>query len=183
LPNYKYQKKHRLASAETEITGNPASGPANVKFSDLQVPEGSRTSHGDSEMSGDLIGEFKGKISGYRVTEILMNGPKVEVSFRQNGKLLGVDASDMATYLSVMTAPDVMYGEGQGVVRSMSGEMACYRATGTAKMMKGSMPVWRGVLYFQSPTPEWGVLNGVAVAYEYVVDASDNSQVSLWEWK
>ncbi|MFA5348294.1 MAG: hypothetical protein WC294_09155 [Methanoregula sp.] len=88
-------------------------------------------------MSGDLIGEFKGKISGYRVTDILASGPKVEVSFKQSGKLLGVEAFDMATYWSIMTAPDVMYGEGSGVVRSMNGEMACYRATGTAKMTKG----------------------------------------------
>ena len=62
-----------------------------------------------------------------------MNGPKGEVSFRQTGKLLGVDASDMATYWSVMTAPDVTHGKGQGVVRSIIGEMACYRATGTAR--------------------------------------------------
>jgi len=64
-------------------------------------------------MSGNLIGEFKGKITGCRVTEILMNGPKVEVSFRETGKLLRVGASDMATYRFVMTAPDVMYGVGQ----------------------------------------------------------------------
>lgn len=134
-------------------------------------------------MLGDLIGEFKGKISGYRVTDILASGPKVEVSFKQAGKLLGVDAVDMATYWSIMPAPYVMYGEGSGVVRSMSGEMACYRATGTAKMTKGSMPVWRGVLYFQSPTPKWGVFNGSAVVYEYEVDANDNTHVKLWEWK
>jgi hypothetical protein len=136
-----------------------------------------------SIMSGNLIGEFKGKATGYRVTEILMNGPKIEASFRQTGKLLGVDAFDMATYWSIMTAPDVMYGEGQGVVRSMSGEMASYRGTGTAKMMSGGMPVWRGALYLQSPTPKWGVLNGVAVVYEYELDANDNTHVRLWEWK
>jgi hypothetical protein len=134
-------------------------------------------------MLGELIGEFKGKITGYRVTEILMNGPKVEVSFRQAGKLLGVEGVDMATYWSVMTAPDVMYGEGQGVIRTKSGEMACYRATGTAKVTKGPMPVWRGVLYIQSPTPKWSALNGTAIVYEYKVDENDNTHVKLWEWK
>jgi hypothetical protein len=134
-------------------------------------------------MLGELIGEFKGKITGYRVTEVLMNGPKVEVSFRQAGKLLGVEGVDMATYWSVMTAPDVMYGEGQGLIRSKGGEMACYRATGTARMAKGPMPVWRGVLYIQSPTPKWGTLNGTAIVYEYEVDENDNTHVKLWEWK
>jgi len=39
------------------------------------------------------------------------------------------------------------------------------------------------VLYFQSPTPKWGVFNGSAVVYEYEVDANDNTHVKLWEWK
>ncbi|MGA2912707.1 MAG: hypothetical protein ABSE07_04245 [Methanoregula sp.] len=76
-------------------------------------------------MLGDIIGEFRGKITGYRVIGILAGGPKIEVSFKQTGKFLGVDAIDMATYWSMMTAPEVLYGEGQGAVRLMSGEMAC----------------------------------------------------------
>ena len=134
-------------------------------------------------MLGELIGEFKGKITKYRVTGILASGPKIEVSHKQTGKMLGVDALDMATYWSMMTGPDVLYGEGQGAIKSMSGEMACYRASGTSKMMKGSIPVWRGMLYFQSPTPKWGVLNGIAVVYEYAIDANENTHVKLWEWK
>jgi hypothetical protein len=134
-------------------------------------------------MLGELVGEFKGKISGHRVTDILASGPKLELSFTQTGKLLGVEGVDRATYWSMMTGPDVLYGEGQGAIMSMSGEMACYRATGTAKMMKGQMPVWRGVLYIESPTPKWGALNGVALVYEYDLDANDNTHVKLWEWK
>jgi len=104
-------------------------------------------------MSGELIGEFKGRATGYRVTDILMNGPKIEASFRQTGKLLGIDAIDMATYWSVMTAPDVMYGEGQGVVRSMTGEMACYRGTGTVKMIKGGGACLARGSVFPEPDP------------------------------
>lgn len=89
---------------------------------------------------------------------------------------------DMATCWSIMTGPDVLYGEGNGAVKSKTGELAVYRATGIAKM-KGSMPVWRGVLYFQSPTMKWGALNGVAVVYEYEMDENENTKVKLWEWK
>lgn len=134
-------------------------------------------------MLGDLIGEFKGTITGKRVLEIQSSGPKVEISFKQTGKLLGLEAMDMATYWSIMTAPDVIYGEGQGVVKSMSGEAAMYRASGTAKMTKGPMPIWRGVLYFQSQTPKWSALNGVAIVYEYEIDEKENTSVKLWEWK
>ena len=135
-------------------------------------------------MPGELIGEFRGKTAGQRVLEILPTGPKMEITFRQNGKLLGIDAFDIATYWSVMTLPDVMYGEGQGTVMSKGGEMAMYRATGTMKMeKKGPMGVWRGVLYMQSPTPKWGALNGKAIAYEYEMDEDENTHVKLWEVK
>jgi hypothetical protein len=122
------------------------------------------------------------KITGYRVTDILLNGPKMEVSFKQSGKLLGVDAVDRATYWSMMAGPDTLYGEGAGTVISRTGEMAMYRATGTAKM-KGPMPVWRGVLYFQSQAQKWAALIGVAVVYEYEIDENENTHVKLWEWK
>ena len=67
---------------------------------------------------------------------------------------------------------------------SMSGEMAWYKATGTMKMeKKGPMPVWRGVLYIQSPTPKWSALNGKAIVYEYEMDENENTHVKLWGWK
>ena len=134
-------------------------------------------------MLGNLIGEFKGKVSGYRVPELTMTGPKMEVTFQQKGKLLGVEAMDIATYLSVMSSPKTMYGEGSGAVKNADGsELAMYRGSGTAMMGKG-MPGWRGVLYFTSQTPKWGVLNGIAVVYEYELDANENTHVKLWEWK
>ena len=131
-------------------------------------------------MEGELIGEFKGKITGYRITELLASGPKSEVSFKQSGKLLGIDGMDRATYWGIMSGPDVLYGEGQGAVMSMSGEMAMYRATGTSKMEGKKMPVWRGVLYFQSMTPTWSSLNGKAVMYEYEIDENENTHVKLY---
>ena len=134
-------------------------------------------------MLGDLIGDFKGKISGYRVLGILPTGPKMEISHRQSGKLLGVEAMDIATYWSIMAGPDALYGEGSGALQSKSGEMAMYRASGATKMMKGVMPRWRGTIYLQSPTPKWASLNGAAVVYEYEVDENDNTHVKLWEWK
>jgi hypothetical protein len=135
-------------------------------------------------MAAELIGEFNGKITGYRITEVLMNGPKSEISFKQTGKLLGVEGMDRATYWGVMSGPDTMYGEGQGAIMSKSGEMACYKATGTMKMeKKGPMPVWRGVLYIMSPTPKWSALNGKAVVYEYEMDENENTHVKLYEWK
>ena len=132
-------------------------------------------------MSRELIGEFKGKITGYR------NGYPHERT--EDGSIIqtvretpGVEGVDRATYWSMMAGPDALYGEGAGTLMSRTGEMAMYRATGTAKM-KGPMPVWRGVLYFQSQTPKWSALNGIAVVYVYEIDENDTTHGKLWEWK
>jgi hypothetical protein len=52
-------------------------------------------------MLGDMIGEFRGKASGYRV----LSEGKVEVSQQGMGKLLGFDAS-MATTGTMSPMPN-----------------------------------------------------------------------------
>jgi len=60
----------------------------------------------------------------------------------------------------------------------MSGEMACYRTSGTAKMINGQCPSGEGAVLPESEAGG-GILNGVEAAYEYEVDARDNSHVRL----
>jgi hypothetical protein len=43
-------------------------------------------------MLGELIGEERGKLTGLRVLPHEGSGPKVEVTFRASGKMLGIDA-------------------------------------------------------------------------------------------
>ena len=135
-------------------------------------------------MSGELIGESRGKIIGTRVVELLETSPKIETTDQAAGKLLGIESRDLSTAWSVWRSPDTFHAEGVGVVTSNDGEMAMYTGMG---MGKGSVSdpetLFHGLLFFRSSTPGWSRLNGIAVILEYTVDAEGNSRSRLWEWK
>ncbi len=135
-------------------------------------------------MSGELIGESRGKIIGTRIVELLETSPKIETTDQSTGKLLGIDSQDMSTARSVWRSPDTFYAEGIGVVASPSGEVAMYTGTG---MGKGSLwspeTLFHGMILFRSSTPQWSRLNGIVAVVEYTVDAEGNSHSRIWEWK
>jgi hypothetical protein len=136
------------------------------------------------KMSGELIGELRGKIIGTRIVELLETSPNIETTDQSTGKLLDIDAQDMSTAWSMWRSPDSFYAEGLGVTTSNSGEMATYTGSGVGKGGPGSSESsFHGMLLFRSSTPKWARLNGVAVMVEYTVDADGNTHTRLWEWK
>ena len=68
-------------------------------------------------MLGELIGEERGKTTGIRVLEAEAAGPKVEVTFRTSGKILGMEMTNMGSYRSAVQQGGFLYGEGQGSSR------------------------------------------------------------------
>jgi hypothetical protein len=132
-------------------------------------------------MLGEQIGEERGKASGYRV--LSADGPKVEVSFQAAGKILGIDHTDMGTYVSVPKAGGFLYGEGQGVILTKGGDMMTWVGQGVGKMEPGGAAQWRGAVYYSTNAPELARLNGVASIFEYQVDAQGNTSSKVWEWK
>jgi hypothetical protein len=106
-------------------------------------------------MSGELIGESRGKIIGTRVVELLETSPKIETTDLSTGRLLGIESQDLSTAWSVWRSPDTFHAEGSGVVTSKDGEMAMYTGMG---MGKGSASdpetLFHGLLFFRSSTPQ-----------------------------
>jgi hypothetical protein len=41
---------------------------------------------------------------------------------------------------------------------------------------------WRGAIYYQSQSPAFARLNGIACVYEYHVDASGKTEATQSEW-
>ena len=74
-------------------------------------------------MIGEQIGQTNGRLSGRRVLES-EGSPKVEVSFTEQGKLLGLDVQVVTTYWAIMRPDGTLYGQGQGVVMASNGEGA-----------------------------------------------------------
>ena len=133
-------------------------------------------------MLGEQIGTERGKVTNYRISRS-DSGPKVEVAFQAEGKILGVDHATLATYVSSMRPDGTVYGEGQGVVRGAGGQMASWVGQGVGTLGRGQAISYRGAIYYQSQSPEWKRLNGVAAVFEYEVDEQGNTDAKIWEWK
>jgi hypothetical protein len=133
-------------------------------------------------MLGELIGELQGKRTARRVLST-DGGFKAEVSFEDNGKLLGVDMTEIGTYCSASRADGSLYGEGQGVLLARDGEMATWKGAGVGRFGAAGAISYRGALYFSTTSAKLARLNTIAGVFEYEVDANGNTHTKLWEWK
>ena len=133
-------------------------------------------------MLGEQIGEQRGKRTGRRVLST-DSGFKVEVSFEDSGKLLGIEVNNIGTYWSQSRPDGSLYGEGQGVVITPDGEMATWKGQGVGKFQGGGAVSYRGAVYYSTASAKLARLNTVAVVFEFNVDASGNTHTKSWEWK
>jgi len=129
-------------------------------------------------MLGDLIGEFKGKNTAYR---ILSDG-KTEVSGVGTGKTLGVNATMMFTAVSTTMPNGVFMGEGNGQIWTQDGEMI---------MVKMNMIAWssekggttRGASFHMTQSQKLSRMNKIVGLHETETDMTDNWTTKIWEWK
>ncbi len=131
-------------------------------------------------MLGDQISEETGKITSFRVLDAA--GPKVEISFRTTGKVLGVDYQGRGTYWSQVQPGGSLYGEGQGVYLTADG-LAVWKGQGSGKLNPGGGASYRGALHFVSATGKLAKLAGTVGVFEHASDASENVTSKVWEWK
>jgi hypothetical protein len=137
-------------------------------------------------MLGDQIGESSGKITGQRV----LPGDdyryiKMEITFEEQGTILGVPGMVMGTYTVFERVPGQLYGEGQGMIFTQDGEGAIWNAHGVGRMIgQGMSASYRYSLTVQAP-PEGKLsrLNNVLVIGEHETDAENNTRSKIWEWK
>jgi|TARA_B110000438_G_C15515864_1_gene521958 hypothetical protein len=135
-----------------------------------------------------MLGEKVGSISGPTSMKALsaVNGsPSFETTASGlSGTLAGTEVSSFATYAATMRADGSFYGEcpNSGVIMAADG-VATFRATGTGAPTADGGFSFRGVAYFEAAAPSLASLNGVAIAYEWDVDANGDASWELWEWK
>jgi hypothetical protein len=129
-------------------------------------------------MLGELIGEFKGKNTAWRV---LPDG-KMEVTAQGTGKLLGIDVWMVSTSVGTM-ANGRFIGEVNSVITTMSGD---------AVMMKGNAVAWstgngggttRVATINTTQSQKLARLNKVIGLHEYDTDMENNFNGKIWEWK
>jgi hypothetical protein len=128
-------------------------------------------------MLGELIGEFKGKNTGWRV---LPEG-KIEVTAQGTGKILGKDAFLMSTSVGSM-ANGIFMGEGNGVITTMEGETVMMKGIAVG-FPSGNGGATRTATIHMTQSQKLARLNKVVGMHEYETDMQDNWTGKIWEWK
>lgn len=132
-------------------------------------------------MLGELLGETRGKRIVRRV--LSTEPPKVEVSFEESGKMLGVATTGFGTYSSIVRADGTICGDGEGVLITQDGEMVTWKGSGLGKFKERGAVSYRGILYFRTASQKLAKLNTVGGVFEYEVDPDGNTHTKIWEWK
>src|ERR1700692_3437310 len=109
-------------------------------------------------MLGEQISETKGKRLVRRV--ISVEPPTAEVSFEDSGTILGIPASGMGTYTSVVSPDGTIHGQGQGMNMTADGDAITWTGTGVGRFGPGGSVSYRGMLFFRTASQKLGRLNG-----------------------
>jgi hypothetical protein len=132
-------------------------------------------------MLGELIGETKGK---RLVRRVLSTDPlTAEVSFEEQGTILGVAYNGFGTYTAAARADGTVLGEGQGAMLTADGEPVTWKGSGLGKLGPGGALSYRGILYFRTASTKLARLNSAPGVFEYEVDPSGSTTTRVWEWK
>jgi hypothetical protein len=134
-------------------------------------------------MLGDLISEARGRRTGRRVVTGPSGAPRVEVSFEDSGKLLGMDGNMIGTYTSEVRPDGTIFGEGQGVIVTADGGMVSWKGMGTGVFRQGGAVGYRGSIHYFTASANLARLNSIAGVFEFEVDAEGNTHGKIWEWK
>ncbi|MEZ0066997.1 hypothetical protein ABIA32_003010 [Streptacidiphilus sp. MAP12-20] len=135
-------------------------------------------------MLGDLIGEEQGQITVQRVLPSEHGlPPAVESTFQASGTLLGVTISDMGTYTGQLRPDGTLLGHGQGILMSPDGASAAWEGLGVGHFTAEGSIAWRGSIVYQTDSPAFAELRGVAGAFEWETDQSGKAGGKLWAWR
>ena len=133
-------------------------------------------------MLAGLLGGEEGQITSTRVLPGSGLGPEMEVSFRANGVVLGVQTTNIGTYVASARPDGSLFAEGQGIVTTPDGEIATWKGQGVGRR-SGAATAWRGAIYYQTACERLMALNGMAVVFEFDVDQQGGTEAKIWEWR
>ncbi len=128
-------------------------------------------------LSLELIAEFKGRNTGYRV---LPDG-QIETSGQGAGKIMGIDAMMLFTTVGLMS-DGLFMGEGTGVITTMAGEALTLQMNSIG-LSSGNGGVSRGASTQVTSSEILARLNRVICLHEYRTDLTDNWVGKIWVWK
>ena len=139
-------------------------------------------------MLGELLLEESGIVTSQRVVAAQNGQPQIEISFDANGSGSGVGYNHRATYLATLRADGTIWGEGNGLIIGVNGDVVTWHGGGNGCMTPtadGDYTVsYRGAVYYTSGSAgALAALNGKVGVFEYDVDASNKTTARVYEWR
>jgi hypothetical protein len=132
-----------------------------------------------------MLGEQIGEATGRRIVRrVLSSDPmRLEVTFEDSGKMLGVDIMGFGTYSAEVRADGTVYGEGEGGMITTEGEMVSWKGSGLGLLQAGGAVSYRGILYFRTASAKLAQLNRAPGVFEYESAADGTTSTKIWAWK
>src|SRR5919198_4684890 len=109
-------------------------------------------------MLGEQFGEGRGKRTARRVICVDPHF-KVEVSFEEMTKILGINGMNIGTYVSWPKPDGSLHGEGEGVFATMDGEMVTWRGVGIGRFASEGAVSYRGCVSYNTSSQKLAKLN------------------------
>ena len=137
-------------------------------------------------MIGDKIGEEQGRVTGRRI--LPGDDPryvKMEVSYEAQSTVFGIKGMDLGTFTVYERVAGQMYGQGQGITMTETGESAIWNGAGVGAPTGQGMGVRfaAAVTYQADPKGKLARLNSIVGMVEYTEDADGKVHITLTEWK
>ena len=132
-------------------------------------------------MLGAELGQEVGRIIGQRIVDA--EGPKIENTYSAEGTFRTIAVTDLGTYLSISRPDGALYGQGQGVLTTIDGQIATWIAQGLGRFTTPHVIRFRGsVIYHTDSSGSLAFINNIVAVFEYEVNGIGNTSARNWEW-
>src|SRR3712207_4197736 len=128
----------------------------------------------------------QGRIIGQRVLAVAPQ-PQLESSFMADATITNesntvINATNTGTSVSTLNANGTFRGEGRGILRAQSGDVATWTNQVVGNLTPAGTIVTRGVGFWSTPstTGELVFMNGMMTVFEVQIDREGNLSAREW---
>lgn len=176
-PQFSFAQSANVEQAPVLAVANPSSASTNLSTSAPLAVVAPVT-------IGNQFYQERGAVTTQRVTDVdVSNGPIFENSYVAHGMLRGsVPVTNIGTIKVTIRPGSVSFGEGQGVITNVNGDMATWTSHGLGHLSQGKVIVIGSVILKTSSTGNLAFLNNMVGAFRQIVDQSNgNVDSKVWE--
>ena len=132
---------------------------------------------------GELVLEDSGQITGIRVLSTDASGTTLELNLQLSGTIRGVGQNTLWTYTMLQRPDGSLYGQGNGVLTTVNGDVIHLIGSGSGKANPGGTVRFCTMLHPHGATGQNADLNAIGLAGECEVAADGTATNKCWEWK